>query len=197
MDSQNLWSCGLISPKAIPIFHKNFLDFRLDMIKKQSIINLISYSNKIYASVVLRDSEVSSLGKSTMQPFIHFSFVFTVLLYTQCYIIEELCHQISLSSILLEVFHQNPQVFMLFIFFCTVSSSPSINYSSLTLGLFGMHLATASKLAATNFLYSSFRVCLLDASLLFIVTIYWVLISLLACENQTSWSIICLFLISV
>ena len=48
MNSQNLWSS-----KADLIFPKNFVDFWLDVIKKQSIINLSSYSSISYAFVVL------------------------------------------------------------------------------------------------------------------------------------------------
>ena len=53
--------CGTITLKAILIFPKNFLDFGLDTIKKQCIINLSSYSSKSYAFVVLGDSEVTFL----------------------------------------------------------------------------------------------------------------------------------------
>ena len=49
---QNLRSRGSVFLKAILIFPKSFLDFRLDMIEKQSIINLSSYGSKSYASVV-------------------------------------------------------------------------------------------------------------------------------------------------
>ena len=43
------------------IFSKNFLDLRLDMIEKQSIINHSSYSSKSYGSVILSDSKVTFL----------------------------------------------------------------------------------------------------------------------------------------
>ena len=57
--SQNLWSSGLISQKTILIFPKNFLDFRLDTVEKQSFINLNSDSSKSYAFVVPIDSNVT------------------------------------------------------------------------------------------------------------------------------------------
>ena len=47
-----IWHCGLISPKTILVFPKNFLYFRFDKIEKQSIINLTSYKSKNYISVV-------------------------------------------------------------------------------------------------------------------------------------------------
>ena len=43
-------------------FSKNFLDFELDTIEKQGIINLCRYNNECYAFVVLSDSEVTFLG---------------------------------------------------------------------------------------------------------------------------------------
>ena len=45
-NSQNLRSCGWISPKTILIFPKNFLNFRSDRIEKQGIINLSSCNSK-------------------------------------------------------------------------------------------------------------------------------------------------------
>ena len=56
MDSQHLWSCGLISSKTIQIFLKNFLKFKFDIVEKQGIINV---NSKSYASAVLSDSEVT------------------------------------------------------------------------------------------------------------------------------------------
>ena len=61
-DYQNLW-CGLIFLKTILIFPKNFLNFWFDTVEKQSIINLSSYRNKSYASVVLSDSKMTFLRK--------------------------------------------------------------------------------------------------------------------------------------
>ena len=73
MDSQNLSPCGSISPKAVLIFPKNFLDFRSDTVEKQGIIKLSSYSGKIYTSVVLSNSEVTFLGEgndAAFRPFL-------------------------------------------------------------------------------------------------------------------------------
>ena len=50
MDRQNLWDCGVIPLKAVQVFPKNFLDFELDTIEKQVIINLSSYNSKSYTS---------------------------------------------------------------------------------------------------------------------------------------------------
>ena len=65
--------------KSILIFPKNCFNFRSDMIKKQDIINLSSYSSK--NSIILCDSE------GRMQPFIQVSIVFylhTVLIKFSC-----------------------------------------------------------------------------------------------------------------
>ena len=89
----------MISLKTILIFPKNFLNFQMDMIEKQGIKNLSSYSSKSCSSVVLGDSEVSlSLGIGRC------SFSSISLLYFCC-LIEEVRHQISMASILQEVFH--------------------------------------------------------------------------------------------
>ena len=45
MDYQKLWGCGAISSTAILKFLKNFLDFKLDMIEKEGIINFSCYSS--------------------------------------------------------------------------------------------------------------------------------------------------------
>ena len=47
--------------KTILIFPKNYLNFRSDMIEKQRIVNLCSYSSKSFVSVVFIDSEVDFL----------------------------------------------------------------------------------------------------------------------------------------
>ena len=52
--------CNVISPQAILIFPKNFLDFRSDTIEKQGIINL---SSRNYASVLLSDFKFTFLGE--------------------------------------------------------------------------------------------------------------------------------------
>ena len=43
----------MISLKVVLIFPKNFLNFWLNMIEKQRIVNINSYSRKSYAYVVL------------------------------------------------------------------------------------------------------------------------------------------------
>ena len=54
--ASNLWVYESIFPKTVLNFPKNFLEFWLDTIKKQDIINLSGYSSKSYASVVLNYS---------------------------------------------------------------------------------------------------------------------------------------------
>ena len=92
MDFQNRWSWGFLSLKAFLIFHKNFLDFKLDKIEKHSILNFHIYKSKGYTSIIKR----SSGGAGRMKLFVHFSKVFY--LYTTLY------HQKSISSNFL-VFH--------------------------------------------------------------------------------------------
>ena len=91
--------------------------------EKQSIINLSRYWSKGYASIVLGDSEVNVSwereGCSLLYIYL-LSFI-----YRHRCMIEEVCHQISLSFILLEVFCHG------LLLFCPISSSFSINYSSL------------------------------------------------------------------
>ena len=61
------------------IFSMNFLDFRLDMIEKQNIINL---SSKRYASVVVSVSKVALFDKekdAAFHPFLYcILFVYSV-----------------------------------------------------------------------------------------------------------------------
>ena len=76
IDGQNLWYSESIFQEAIQIFPKNFLNFKLETIEKHAIINLSSYSNKSYASIVFSVSKVVCLGKGRMQPFSHFSILF-------------------------------------------------------------------------------------------------------------------------
>ena len=81
----------MISLKTILIFHKNFLDFKLDMIEKH--INLSSHSSKsYYASVVLCDSEVASLREGEEGAAYH-PFLYCVFVYRHGCIIGEVCHQ--------------------------------------------------------------------------------------------------------
>ena len=63
MDRQKLWGSGIIPSKTILILSKNFLDFGLNMIEKQGIINLSKYNSESYTSAVLSDSEVAILAK--------------------------------------------------------------------------------------------------------------------------------------
>ena len=64
------------------------------MVLKKSIINLSSYRSKSYASVVLSDSEVTFLEDREVKTICSFLFSFV---HRQRCIIEEVCHQISLS----------------------------------------------------------------------------------------------------
>ena len=75
---------------------------RIFLNEKQCIINLSSYISKSHVSVVLSDFKVTFLEKERLQPFVHFSIVFSC---TQCCILEEECHQIFLFSFLQKVFH--------------------------------------------------------------------------------------------
>ena len=72
MDSQNFLGCRLISPKTVLFFPGNFLDFRFDMIEKQSIISLSNDRIKSYTSVVLCDSEVTFLEEGKNAAFCPF-----------------------------------------------------------------------------------------------------------------------------
>ena len=105
INRQNLWWCGSIYLKTVLNFFKIFLDFRLDNLKKQIIINL---SNKSHAFVVLSDSKVAFLGEGEEAAF--YPFLYCVL-FIQGRIIEAVCCQIFLSSILQEVFHQGLQLY--------------------------------------------------------------------------------------
>ena len=60
-----IWECGSIPSKAVCIFLKSFLNFGLDTIEKQSIINLSCNNSKSHVSIVLNDSVVAYLGKGT------------------------------------------------------------------------------------------------------------------------------------
>ena len=125
---QNLWCCELIFPKAVLIFPKKFLNFKLNRIKKQGIMNLCSYSSKSVASVVLSDSEVAYHGEeedATFRPFLSFYFV-----YKQCCIIEGECRKMFLSFILQEEF-VSACSFSAYNFFSTASSSSSVNCPNL------------------------------------------------------------------
>ena len=66
MNIQNLWRFRSISPKSVLILPKNFLNFRLDTIEKQGIINRSSYSSKSHVSeVFFYDSEITFLKEDT------------------------------------------------------------------------------------------------------------------------------------
>ena len=87
-------------------FPKNFLNFWFE---KKSFINLTNYSSKSYAFVAFNDSEVSFLGTERMS---HWFISLMCFVYTQSCI----RYQISLSSILQEVFRQGQLLFW-FLFF--------------------------------------------------------------------------------
>ena len=70
-------------PKLLIFFPKNFLNFNSDMIEKQGIIKLGSYSNKSHASVVLSDSRSPFLGKGEDAVFLSIMFCLYTALYNQ------------------------------------------------------------------------------------------------------------------
>ena len=90
IDSQNLWSYVLISPKTILIFPKNFIDFWFDTVEKQNIINL---SHESYASIVLNNSQVAFLGKGEDAAF--YLFISCVLFLDSVAKNKDVSHQIS------------------------------------------------------------------------------------------------------
>ena len=96
----------MISLKAVLLFLKNFLEFRLETTEKQGIINL---SRKSYASVVLSKSKVAFLEEEKDTNFCPFLLCFVYRLF-YC-IIGEVCCQILLFSKLQGVFHQGLQLF--------------------------------------------------------------------------------------
>ena len=133
MDCQNLWSCGLVSPKTILILSKNFLHIWFDTIEKQGIINLIC-QGKSYASIVIGHSEVTFLEEGeNVAFFFHLSIAFW--LYTV------LQYRSSMSSNFL-VFHtfgyifSKPADFLFLIFVITTLSSSWVNCPSLMSSLF-------------------------------------------------------------
>ena len=65
----DLWRYILISLKTVLIFPKNFLDLRFDTVEKQDIIN---FSSKSYASIVLFNSEVTFLEEEEDSAVAHF-----------------------------------------------------------------------------------------------------------------------------
>ena len=99
-NSQNMWNCGWLLEKSI--FPKNFSTS--DWTQN---INLSNYSSKNYASVVFSDFKVAFLGRDRCS----LSSIFLCFVYGQCCIIEQVYHQILLSEILQEVFHQGLQLF--------------------------------------------------------------------------------------
>ena len=56
-------------------FSLDFFVFGIDTNQKLGIINLISYSSRIYVSIVLSDSEVAFLGEEKDPVFVYFSIV--------------------------------------------------------------------------------------------------------------------------
>ena len=105
-DDHNLWYCWPISTKAILSFPKNFLNFRSYTIEENGIINLCSNSSKNYATVVLRDFEVTFLGECRLSSISPLCFV-----YTHRCIIDEVCSHIFLFSILCGVICRGLQLF--------------------------------------------------------------------------------------
>ena len=87
---------------------------------RNSIIYLCSYRSKSYTSVIISDSEVTFLEKEEDAAFCQSLLYFV---YIRRCKIEEVSHQISLSSILLEVFHRGQQISC--IQFVIISSSSS------------------------------------------------------------------------
>ncbi len=63
-ESKNQLVYRSISPKAVLIFPKNFLGFRLDTIEQRGFLKLSNYNSNSYAFVVLSDSEVTSLEEA-------------------------------------------------------------------------------------------------------------------------------------
>ena len=102
-DCQNLWCCESLSPKTILILSKNFLNVWWDEIEKQSIINLSRYICSCWwfrghFSRRRRGCNLLSISLSSSG-------------YIRCCSIGTVSHRISLSSILLEIFHRNEQFF--------------------------------------------------------------------------------------
>ena len=83
--------------KPFLIFLKNFLN----MLEKQSIISLSSCRSKIYASILLGDSDVTFLRE---RKDVAFCLSLLYFVYIWCCKIKEVCKQTSFSSILLGYF---------------------------------------------------------------------------------------------
>ena len=64
----------MIYSKIVPMFSQVFLDFMLAMIEEQCLINLCSYSSKIYSFLMIKWS--SFLAKERMQIFVYSSILF-------------------------------------------------------------------------------------------------------------------------
>ena len=158
-DCQNLWCCGLVSPKNILIISKNFLNFWFDVIKKQSIKNLSRYGSKVYASVFVDDSEVTFLGKEEDSVF--YPSLFCVLVIYSVAVLK-------LSSNFL-VFHTSgdisvrPAAFLFLIFVITMLSFSWGNCFSLMsswLLMIFICLSVALGEFSSSFLKSSFHNCI-------------------------------------
>ena len=144
MNSQNLWGCGSIPPKAVLIFRK-----------KQGIINLSSYSSKGNASVVLIDSEIIFLWEVEDTAFCLFRYC----LYTALH------NRRSMSLNFLDFYTSGTILsrladFFLLIFFSTASSSFSVNCPSLKFSwlfvIFPVGLSMISRGFQSKFLKCSF-----------------------------------------
>ena len=121
-----IW-CGLISPKNILTFPKNFLNFKLDSVKKHCIINLGT-------SVVVIDSEATFWGREECS---YLSIFLLCFVYRQGCIIKSVLSNFLVFQTLGGI-SLKPANFLPLIFVCTASSStafvPSLNlYNKQTL----------------------------------------------------------------
>ena len=90
-------------------FPLDIFDFWSDTIDKQGNINFSSYSDKIYASVVLCDSEVDSPREKENADF--FAMCLLCFFYTQRFIIEEVRHLIFCLPLLEKIFRRDLRLF--------------------------------------------------------------------------------------
>ena len=95
--------------KLFRVFQRVFHNFRSNAIVKQSIIDLSHYRSKIYASVILVDSEIAFVRKRWIQPFSFITLWWSI--YIRRYKIEVVLPQSSLISILLGVFRRDRHLF--------------------------------------------------------------------------------------
>ena len=154
-----IWCCRSLSPKTILILSKNFLDLYFDEIEKQDIINLSRNGGKGHASVVRDDSEVTFLSEERGCSFLSISLLCSG--YIRRCSIKIVSYQISLSSILLWIFHRY-QKFLFLIFISTPLRSwvncPSLMSSWLVAFVRGLSVTFREFLS--RFLKCSFRICI-------------------------------------